>query len=157
MKSFSPLSGSEGPRREFKITWGLRAGYGTSGRIYDLEEAIRAAHRWMRERHARGKPFLSGMFTRGEVVYAGSEGDAAHDREPVAIFTGEVLPLYAGDLDDETVRMRLNELASEIGCTLEQEEVQCRVSRSHLDTKAQRVTGSLFSCEGRGLYNIDGE
>jgi hypothetical protein len=33
-----------------------------------------------------------------------------------------VLPLYAGDLDDETVRMLLNELASEIGRTLEQEE-----------------------------------
>jgi hypothetical protein len=63
------------------------------------------------------------MFTRGEVVYAGSEAGAAHDREPVAIFTGEVLPLYAGDLDDATVRMLLNELASEIGCTLEQEEV----------------------------------
>ena len=123
VKCFSPISGSEGPRREFKITWGLRAGYGTSGRIYDLEEAIRAAHRWMRERHAGGEPFLSGMFTRGEVVYAGSEGDAAHDREPVAIFTGEVLPLYAGDLDDETVRMLLNELASKIGCTLEQEDV----------------------------------
>src|SRR5438874_11201470 len=58
MKNFSPLSGSEGPRREFKITWGLRAGYRTSGRIYDLEEAIRAAHRWMRERHARGDPFV---------------------------------------------------------------------------------------------------
>jgi hypothetical protein len=122
-KRFSALSGSEGPRREFKITWGLRAGYGTTGRIYDLEEAIRAAHRWMRERHARGEPFLSGMFTRGEVVYAGSKGDAAHDREPVAIFTGEVLPLYAGDLDDDTVRTLLNELASEIGTILEQEEV----------------------------------
>ena len=92
VKSFSPISGSEGPRREFKITWGLRAGYGKTGRIYDLEEAIRAAHRWMRERHAGGEPFLSGMFTRGEVVYAGSEGDAAHDREPVAIFTGEGAP-----------------------------------------------------------------
>jgi hypothetical protein len=93
MKSFSPLLGSEGPRREFKITWGLRAGYGSAGRIYDLEEAIRAAHRWMRERDARGEPFLSGMFARGEVVYAGSDADASHDREPVAIFTGEVLPL----------------------------------------------------------------
>ena len=123
MKSFSPLLGSEGPRREFKITWGLRAGYGSAGRIYDLEEAIRAAHRWMRERDARGEPFLSGMFARGEVVYAGSDGDASHDREPVAIFTGEVLPLYAGDLDDDTVRALLNELASEIGSILEQEEV----------------------------------
>jgi hypothetical protein len=123
MKKFSPLPGSEGPRREFKISWGLRAGYGLTGRIYDLEEAIRAAHRWMRERDARGEPFLSGMFARGEVVYAGSDADAAHDREPVAVFTGEVLPLYAGDLDDETVRALLNELASEIGDILEQEEV----------------------------------
>ena len=94
MKNFSLVPTSEGPRREFKITWGLRAGYGPSGRIYDLEEAIRAAHRWMRERDARGEPFLSGMFTRCEVVYAGSEAEATHDREPVAIFTGEVLPLY---------------------------------------------------------------
>jgi hypothetical protein len=117
------LSAAPLRRREFKITWGLRAGYGATGRIYDLEEAIRAAHRWMRERNARGEPFLSGMFTRGEVVYAGSESDAAHDREPVAIFTGEVLPLYAGDLDDDTVRQLLNELASEIGRILEQEEV----------------------------------
>ena len=123
MKRFSPLPGSEGPRREFKITWGLRAGYGLAGRIYDLEEAIRAAHRWMRERDARGEPFLSGMFARGEVIYAGSEADPAHDREPVAVFTGEVLPLYAGDLDDHTVRALLNELASEIGSILEQEEI----------------------------------
>src|SRR3977135_629840 len=123
MKSFSPLSGSEGPRREFKITWGLRAGYGTSGRIYDLEEAVRAAHRWMRERHARAEPFLSGMFTRGEVVYAGSEAESAHDREPVAIFTGEGLPLYAADIDDDGIMIRRNERAAEIGEVLEQEEV----------------------------------
>ena len=123
MKRFSIVSASEGPRREFKITWGLRAGYGPSGRIYDLEEAIRAGHRWMRERDARAEPFLSGMFTRGEVVYAGSEAEAAHDREPVAIFTGEVLPLYAADLDDDVVRILLDELAAEIGRVLEQEEV----------------------------------
>ena len=66
MKSFRLLPASEGPRREFKITLGLRAGYGLAGRIYDLEEAVRTAHRWMTERAARGEPFLSGMFTRGE-------------------------------------------------------------------------------------------
>ena len=123
MKTFSLVATSERPRREFKITWGLRAGYGPSGRIYDLEEAIRAAHRWMRERDARAQSFLSGMFTRGVVVYVGSQGEAAYEREPVAIFTGEVLPLYAADLDDDTARMLLNELASDIGRVLEQEEV----------------------------------
>jgi hypothetical protein len=123
MKSFSIVPTTEGPRREFKITSGLRAGYDPSGRIYDLEEAIRAGHRWMRERDVRAAPFLSGMFTRGEVVYAGSESEAAHDREPVAIFTGEVLPHYAADIDDDAVRIMLNELASEIGRILKQEEV----------------------------------
>jgi hypothetical protein len=57
----------------------------------------------------RAEPFLSGMFTRGEVVYANAEGEAGHDREPVAIFTGEVLPLYAADIDDNAVRILLQE------------------------------------------------
>ena len=131
MKSFSLVATSEGPRREFKITWGLRAGYGPSGRIYDLEETIRAAHRWTRGRDSRAEPFLLGMFTRGEAVFAGSETEAAHDREPVAIFTGEVLPLYAADMDDDTVRILLNELASEIGRILEQEEVHVRIAIGH--------------------------
>ena len=123
MKGFSLVPTSEGPRREFKITWGLRAGYDPSGRMYDVEQAIRAAHGWMKERNARAEPFLSGMFTRGEVIYADSETEAAHNREPVAIFTGEVLPLYAADLDDDAVRILLNELASDIGRILKQEEV----------------------------------
>src|SRR5436305_826512 len=70
MKSFRLLPASEGPRREFKITLGLRAGDGPAGRTYDLEEAVRTAHRWMTERAARAEPFLSGVFTRGAVVSA---------------------------------------------------------------------------------------
>jgi hypothetical protein len=123
IKSFRLVPASEGRRREFKITLGLRAGYGSAGRIYDLEEAVRTAHQWMRERAARDEPFLSGMFTRGEVLYAASGGEAASHREPVAIFTGEVLPQYAGDLDDGTVGHLLDELAGEMGRSLEQEEV----------------------------------
>src|SRR6202521_1195736 len=115
MKSFHLLPASEGPRREFKITLGLRAGYGPAGRIYDLDEAVRTAHHWMTGRAARGEPFLSGMFTRGEVVYGDPGGGTASHREPVAIFTGEVLPQYAGGLDDRTVRDLLDELASEMG------------------------------------------
>src|SRR5438477_340907 len=88
VKSFRLVPASEGPRREFKIALGLRAGYGSAGRIYDLEEAVRTAHQWMRERAARGEPFLSGMFTRGEILYADSGGEAASHREPVAFSPG---------------------------------------------------------------------
>jgi hypothetical protein len=59
------------------------------------------------------------MFTRGEVVYADPGGGNASHREPVAIFTGEVLPQYAGDLDDVTVRRLLDELAEEMGRNLD--------------------------------------
>ncbi|MBV8507254.1 MAG: hypothetical protein JOZ11_15775 [Alphaproteobacteria bacterium] len=105
------------------ITLGLRAGYGPAGRTYDLEEAVRTAHRWMTERAARGEPLLSGMFTPGEVVFADPEDRAASHRERVAIFTSEVLPQYAGDLDGRTVRELLDELAGEMGRALEQEEI----------------------------------
>jgi hypothetical protein len=96
---------------------------GPAGRTCDLEEAVRTAHRWMTERAARGEPSLSGMFTPGEVVYADPEDGAASHRERVAIFTGEVLPQYAGDPDDRTVRELLDELAGEMGRALEQEEI----------------------------------
>ena len=128
MKFFRLLPASEGPRREFKITLGLRAGYGPAGRIYDLEEAVRTAHRWITERAARGEPFLSAMFTRGEVLYADPGGGSGSYREPVTIFTGEVLPQYAGDLDDGTVRGLLDELAGEMGRALEQEEIHLAYS-----------------------------
>jgi len=69
----------------------------------------------MTDRAARGKPFLPRTFTRGKVVYADPGGAAAGHREPVATFTGEVLPEYAGDLDNHTVLRLPDELAGEIG------------------------------------------
>src|ERR1700722_14490714 len=148
MKSFRLLPVSEGPRREFKITLGLRAGYGPAGRIYDLEEAVRIAHRWMTERAARGAPFLSGMFTRGEVVYADPGGGDAHHGERVAIFTGEVLPQYAGDLDNKTVRKLLDELAEMMGRTLEQEEVHIAYSGRTWTLTADRPDPDLAPAGG---------
>ena len=124
MHSFRLVPASEGPRREFKITLGLRAGYGSAGRIYRLEEAIRTAHRWMTERAARGAPFLSGMVTRGEVLYADSGGDAPSHRQPVAIFLPERFSRNTpAILMDGTVRELLDELATQMGQCLEQEEV----------------------------------
>jgi len=119
--AYRQVRGSLGPRREFKITLGLRAGYGPGGRIYDLEEAVRAAHRWMIGRARRDQTFLTGMFTRGEVLYARSS--MLSDREPVAIFSGEALPVTARKLEDAKIESMLDELAAEMARTLEQEEV----------------------------------
>lgn len=122
---YETVANSRGPRREFKITAGLREGYDPDGRVYDLAEATKIALRWMTDRAGAGKPFLSGMFTRGEVAYAWrrEDGSVGRDREPVAIFTGEVIPLYAGGLDDDTVEGLLNELAGLLGAALKQERI----------------------------------
>ncbi|WP_207481115.1 hypothetical protein [Arenibaculum pallidiluteum] len=115
--------GSDAPRRAFRITLGLRRGFGEEGRIYDMEEAVRAALAWMRRRSAEGEPFVTGMFTRGEVLYANPR-DGAADREPVAVFSGEILwGMPGSDLDDEAVMAVLDDLAGSVGAVLGQEEV----------------------------------
>ncbi len=116
---------SYGPRRDFRITVGLREGWDAEGRVYDISEAVRTAHAWMRRRVSAGLPALSGMFTRAEVTYAWprEDGTVGSDREPVAVFTGEAVHAYLGHLSDEAVEAMLNELAIELGAALGQERL----------------------------------
>src|SRR5580658_10995296 len=111
------VDGSDGPRRDFRISVGLREGWDAEGRVFDVSEAVRTARAWMRRRVEAGLPALSGMFTRGEVTYAWpkSDGSAGSDREPVAIFTGKAVHAYLGLLPDADIEVMLNELARELG------------------------------------------
>lgn len=119
------VPGSSGPRRDFRITVGLREGWDAEGRVYDVSEAVRTARAWMRGRVQAGLPALSGMFTRAEVTYAWprADGSAGSDREPVAIFTGEAVHAYLGHLPDADIEAMLNELAIELGAALGQERL----------------------------------
>jgi hypothetical protein len=122
---YTIVEGSRGPRREFRITVGLREGWDAEGRVFDVSEAVRTARGWMQRRVAAGLPALSGMFTRGEVTYAWPrpDGSAGSDREPVAIFSGEAVHAYLGHLPDADIEAMLNELAVELGAGLGQERM----------------------------------
>ena len=124
-EAYRLVENSYGPRRDFRIAVGLREGWDAEGRVYDISEAVRTAHGWMRRRVAAGLPALSGMFTRGEVTYAWPrpDGSVGSDREPVAIFTGEAVHAYLGHLTDLEVEAMLNELAIELGSALGQERL----------------------------------
>jgi hypothetical protein len=119
------VGGSRGPRRDFRITVGLREGWDEEGRVYDVSEAVRTARSWMRRRVEAGLPALSGMFTRAEVTYAWPrpDGSAGSGREPVAVFTGEAVHAYLGHLPDRDIEAMLNELAVELGAALGQERI----------------------------------
>ena len=124
-RDFRIIPGSLGPRRDFRITVGLREGWDPEGRVFDVSEAVRTARAWMRRRVEAGQPALSGMFTRAEVTYAWPrpDGSVGSDREPVAIFTGEAVHAYLGHLPDQDVEAMLNELAAELGAALGQERL----------------------------------
>lgn len=119
------VANSYGARRDFRITVGLREGWDPEGRVFDISEAVRTAHAWMRRRVSAGLPALSGMFTRGDVTYALSrpDGSIGSDREPVAMFTGEAVHAYLGHLTDHELEAMLNELATELGSALGQERL----------------------------------
>ena len=119
------MPGSHGPRRDFRITVGLREGWDQEGRVFDVSEAVRTAKAWMSRRVGAGLPALSGMFTRAEVTYAWPrpDGTVGSDREPVAIFNGEAVHAYLGQVPDEAVEAMLNELAVELGVALGQERM----------------------------------
>jgi hypothetical protein len=124
-EDYSVVPNSLGPRRDFRITVGLREGWDTEGRVFDVTEAVRTARAWMKRRVEAGQPALSGMFTRSEVTYAWprADGTVGSDREPVALFTGEAVHAYLGHLPDDAVTAMLNELSIELGTALGQERI----------------------------------
>jgi hypothetical protein len=124
-ENYAVVDGSRGPRRDFRITAGLREGWDEEGRVYDVSEAVRTARAWMKRRVDAGLPALSGMFTRAEVTYAWPrpDGSAGSGREPVAVFTGEAVHAYLGHLPDLEIEAMLNELAVELGAALGQERL----------------------------------
>src|SRR6202041_3171397 len=124
-EDYSIGPGSLGPRRDFRISVGLREGWDADGRVFDVSEAVRTARAWMKRCVEAGQPALSGMFTRAEVTYAWPrpDGTGGSDREPVALFTGEAVHAYLGHLPDVAIEAMLNELAIELGVALGQEHI----------------------------------
>ncbi len=114
-----------GKRRSFELTVGLREGYDDQGKTHDLAEAQDLAVEWLKARAAAGKPFLPGTFFQGEVCYAWPEGPgkAGGGHEPVALYRGEVNPIYNAETTDEGAKGILTDLASFLGERLGQARV----------------------------------
>ena len=134
------VDGSDGPRRDFRISVGLQEGWDAEGRVFDVSEAVRTARGWMRRRVEAGEPALLGMLTRAEVTYAWprEDGTVGSDREPVALFTGEAVHAYLGHLPDAAIEAMLNELAAELGAALAGAHL-CRLRRPDLDLGRRRA------------------
>ncbi len=142
-QDYAVVPGSQGPRRDFRISVGLREGWDPDGRVFDVSEAVRTARAWMKRRVEASQPALSGMFTRAEVTYAWPrpDGTVGSDREPVALFAGEAVHAYLGHLPDSAIETMLNELAIELGAALGQERIYVAFADRTwiLDAEARRA------------------
>ena len=118
---------SLGECRSFQITVGTRAGYQQGATQADIESVRAAALEWMKERAAARQPYLTGVLTAGDVLYAyPTENGGAAQHEPVVLFQGEVSTLYNRDLTDEQVLGLLNDLAARLAKSTEQTRVYIR-------------------------------
>jgi hypothetical protein len=59
------VPGSQGPRRDFRISVGLREGGDAEGRVFDVSEAVRTARVWMKRRVEAGHPALRHVYPCG--------------------------------------------------------------------------------------------
>ena len=136
-KDYVVVDGSDGPRRDFRISVGLREGWDAEGRVFDVSEAVRTARAWMRRRVEAGQPALSGMFTRAEVTYAWprEDGTVGSDREPVALFTGEAVHAYLGHLLGRRDRGDAERACGRTRRRLGAGAHLCRVRRPDLDPR----------------------
>jgi hypothetical protein len=117
----------ENLRRTFRITFGLRPGYGHASvnPEWKFEKARDAILEWMAGRIEQKQPYLTGTLTPTRILYAyeGDKGQAIRIDEPGAVFQGEVSVLYEPHTPDEEIFERLDELAEHIGLALEQTRV----------------------------------
>lgn len=114
-----------GRRRQFEVTCGLVARCGESTEVHSVEQAIKVVQDWMKSRAAACHPFLTGMVSPGQEVYAWPKGPGAAGAasEPIIRFSGEVSILYNSELTDEEVGQLLDEVAGRLGATLGQTQV----------------------------------
>lgn len=55
-EDYSIVPSSLGPRRDFRISVGLREGWDPDGRVFDVSEAVRTARAWMKRRVEAASP-----------------------------------------------------------------------------------------------------
>ncbi len=111
-------------KRSFQITIGLREGY-KNGKLHTIKEVEKIIGKWLLEQKFANKPYLAGTITRSTVVYA----HKTVITEPVAIYDGNVNPLYMQNFNDKKIVESLTEIVEILMKKLN----QTRIYFSYLD------------------------
>lgn len=125
MSNYEMVKGSKGFAPVFSVTFGLKEGYGEFAKTHAVSEVVELIEAHLKKCAANSKPYLTGIVSTGELVYAWPEGEgkAGSAHESSVIYSGNKSPLYNSNFSDEDIETFLNALASEVGEALGQTRV----------------------------------
>lgn len=103
-------------RRSFRMSIGLNEGY-EGGKRHTLQEAEQVIMDWLASQLALKKVYLPGRFDYNNMLYAHHSKDIA---EPIAVYEGDVSPLYNSKVSDKKITATLIELANVLAKKLKQ-------------------------------------
>ena len=101
------------------MTIGLSKGY-KGKMMYDMEEAEKIILDWLSEQQATGRPYIPGKLDYNTMLYT---HHGKKSIEPVAIYKGELSPLYNSELPDALAIKALIELATLLAEKLRQTRI----------------------------------
>jgi hypothetical protein len=131
---YKSVEHSRGRFQRFAITVGLKEGYDQSAKTHTLNEAVKIVEDHLKERATQNKPFLTGIFTLGTVVYAWpgnaeNAGEAGSANEDQVTYSGETSPLYHDGLSYDQIEEALVSLADCLGKELGQTRIYLLLDR----------------------------
>lgn len=112
-------------KKNFEITFGLRAGYKGEGHDFTLVHARGLIKDWMNARLEKSLPVLTGMTSEITLVYpVRNNADGSRVTEEVSgQFSGSLSPNYDKGRNDLEIVQTLNDLAGFLGKGLQQKRI----------------------------------
>lgn len=105
-------------RRSFEMVIGLQEGY-KGKKLHSMELVEKLIGKWLVKQKRTGKPYIPGRLDYNTMLYV-------HDDlivEPVAIYKGEINPIYNFRLSDKAAIVALTELAQILADELKQTRI----------------------------------
>jgi len=111
-------------KKSYKITFALKEGYSTRGKVHPAGDAARAIRSWMEGRLAAGQPVLGGLLQEGQLFFPAVEGPkGAVTVSPTAVYEGELSSPEEIRRKNKEVKDTLESLALRLKKELRQESV----------------------------------
>ena len=111
-------------KKSYKITFALKEGYSSRGKVHPVSDAAKIIEDWMAGRLAEGQPVVSGLLQEGQLFFPAVAGsNALVTVSLTAVYYGELSPPEELKRKNKEVKNTLESLAVLLKSGLKQQSV----------------------------------